>query len=282
MADPVVGSAESAVLERGAIQLAERAADRDDAIRQCGAVLVATGAVEPAYVDAMLERERSISTYVGEGVAIPHATLAGKEAVRRDALAVLRFPDVVVVGAGPIGCLHVRLARARGAARVFLADVNADRLAAAAAIVAPDATVDSSHVDPVDEVLKLTDGRGADVVIVAAASGKAQEQGLQMAARQGRISFFGGLPKDNPVIACDSNLVHYRELTIVGANGSSPAHNRQALRLIASGAVPVADLITHRLPLDRALEAEGEGAEASLDALADLLVRDLDAEPAGA
>jgi L-iditol 2-dehydrogenase len=59
------------------------------------------------------------------------------------------------------------------------------------------------------------------------------------------------------VIACDSNLVHYRELTIVGANGSSPAHNRQALRLIASKAVPVADLITHRLPLDRALDAFG-------------------------
>ena len=51
-----------------------------------------------------------------------------------------------------------------------------------------------------------------------------------MAARQGRISFFGGLPKDNPIIPCDSNLVHYRELTIVGANGSSPAHNAQALR----------------------------------------------------
>ena len=46
---------------------------------------------------------------------------------------------------------------------------------------------------------KLTDGRGADVVITAAASGAAQEQALQMAARQGRISFFGGLPKDNPI-----------------------------------------------------------------------------------
>jgi PTS system mannitol-specific IIA component len=91
MAEPVVGS----VLVRGAIRLAERAADRDDAIRQCGTVLVATGAVEPSYVEAMLERERSISTYVGEGVAIPHATLAGKDAVRRDALAVLRFPDGV-------------------------------------------------------------------------------------------------------------------------------------------------------------------------------------------
>ena len=55
------------------------------------------------------------------------------------------------------------------------------------------------------------------------AAGITQEQALQYAARQGRISFFGGLPKGNPVIAVDSNLVHYRELTIMGANGSSPA-----------------------------------------------------------
>jgi len=163
--------------------------------------------------------------------------------------------DVVVVGAGPIGCLHVRLARARGASRVFLVDLNAERLEMAAALVAPDASVSASEVDVVDEISKLTDGRGADVVITAAASGRAQEQALRMAARQGRISFFGGLPKDNPMIALDSNLVHYTELTIVGANGSSPGHNAQALQLIASGAVPVADLITHRLTLDDTLAA---------------------------
>jgi mannitol PTS system EIIA component len=114
MADPVVGSAASEVLERGAIRLAERAADRDDAIRQCGAVLVATGAVEPAYVEAMLERERSISTYVGEGVAIPHATLAGKEAVRRDALAVLRFPDGVDWNGEPVSVCVAIAARGDG------------------------------------------------------------------------------------------------------------------------------------------------------------------------
>jgi L-iditol 2-dehydrogenase len=159
--------------------------------------------------------------------------------------------DVVVMGAGPIGCLHVRLARARGAARVFLVDVNADRLAMAAELVHPDAVIDS---DAVDQVLKLTGGRGADVVITAAASGAAQEQALLMAARQGRISFFGGLPKNLPIIALDSNLVHYRELTIVGANGSSPAHNAEALGLIAEGLVPVADLITHRLPLSQVLD----------------------------
>lgn len=160
--------------------------------------------------------------------------------------------DVVVIGAGPIGCLHVRLARSRGAARVFLADINAERLEMSAERVRPDAAL--TGPDLVDQVLKLTDGRGADVVVTAAASGAAQEQALRMAARQGRISFFGGLPKDDPVIACDSNLVHYRELTIVGANGSSPAHNARALRLIASGAVPVADLITHRLPLASVLD----------------------------
>jgi L-iditol 2-dehydrogenase len=160
--------------------------------------------------------------------------------------------DVVIMGSGPIGCLHVRLARSRGAARVFLVDINAERLEMAAGLVRPDAAVHGEDV--VEQILKLTEGRGADVVITAAASGAAQEQALQMAARQGRISFFGGLPKDNPIINCDSNLVHYRELTIVGANGSSPAHNARALRLIADGSVPVADLITHRLPLAEVLE----------------------------
>jgi L-iditol 2-dehydrogenase len=121
--------------------------------------------------------------------------------------------------------------------------------------VKPDAAICSADGDPVEEVLRLTHNRGVDVVITAAAAGKAQEDGLRMAARRGRISFFGGLPKDNPIIACDSNLVHYREPTIVGANGSSPDHNKKALKLIASGAVPVEDLITHRLPLDGVLDA---------------------------
>jgi L-iditol 2-dehydrogenase len=162
--------------------------------------------------------------------------------------------DVVVIGAGPIGCLHVRLARSRGAGRVFLADLNPGRLAMSAERVGPDAVINGGEADVVDEVLKLTGGRGADVVITAAASGAAQEQALQMAARQGRISFFGGLPKDDPVIALDANLVHYRELTIVGANGSSPRHNAEALDLIATGAVPVSDLITHRIPLTEVLD----------------------------
>ena len=71
------------------------ASTADEAIRLTGGVLVDAGAVDPSYVDAMLQREESVSTYMGEGVAIPHGTLAGKESVKRDALVVLRFPEGV-------------------------------------------------------------------------------------------------------------------------------------------------------------------------------------------
>ena len=101
------------------------------------------------------------------------------------------------------------------------------------------------------EIIKIeTDGKGPSVIITAAPSGQAQEQAIELARPGGRISFFGGLPKDKPMIQADSNLVHYKELMLMGANGSSPSHNRQALTLIASGKVKVADLITTRVSLD--------------------------------
>src|SRR6478752_3398715 len=138
---------------------------------------------------------------------------------------------------------------------VFVIDVNAERLKMSADAVKPDEVINGSEVDVIERVKELTGGRGADVVITATAANIAQEQAIGMAARRGRISFFGGLPKTNPFITCDSNLVHYRELMIMGANGSAPSHNKRALEYIASGEVPVKDLITVHLPLDRALEA---------------------------
>jgi len=195
---------------------------------------------------------------IPDGLSFAEASVAEPFACAINAQELARVgagDDVVVIGSGPIGCLHVRLARARGAARVTMIELNRSRLEQAAAIVKPDHVVCSAETDAVDDIIKFTDGRGVDVIITAAASGAAQEQAVQMAARQGRISFFGGLPKDNPVISLDSNLVHYRELMIIGANGSSPAHNKKALSLIADGSVPVADLITHRLPLTDVLKA---------------------------
>jgi L-iditol 2-dehydrogenase len=163
--------------------------------------------------------------------------------------------DVVVVGAGPIGCLHVRLARARGASRVFMVERSAQRLALAADRLKPDAAIVAGEQDPIEAVRDLTEGRGADVVLVAAASGAAQEQAFEMLAPRGRVSLFAGLPQDAPTITVDANQVHYREFTVVGAAGSTPAHNAAALDLIAQDKVPVKDLITHRMPLERVHEA---------------------------
>jgi L-iditol 2-dehydrogenase len=195
---------------------------------------------------------------IPDNIGFDEASVAEPFACAINAQELVKVGDgdtVVVFGAGPIGCLHIRLARANGASRVFLIDVNAERLKMSADAVKPEEVINGADVDVVERVMELTDGRGADVVITATAANIAQEQAIRMAARRGRISFFGGLPKTNPFISCDSNLVHYRELMIMGANGSAPSHNKRALEYIATGQVPVKDLITVRLPLERALEA---------------------------
>ncbi|HRC18150.1 MAG: zinc-dependent dehydrogenase [Actinobacteria bacterium] len=156
----------------------------------------------------------------------------------------------VVFGAGPIGCMHIRIARGvHKVGPVVLVDVNAERLKMSADAVDPDHVINASEVDVVEEVMRLTGGRGADVIITATPANITQEQAISMAARQGRISFFGGLPKNDPFIKCDSNLVHYRQLHIHGANGSSPDHNKRALEYISTGQVPVKDLITKKVAL---------------------------------
>jgi PTS system mannitol-specific IIA component len=84
--------APDALLDRRAVRLAASATDKLDAVRQCGQALVNCGCVDETYVGGMLERESTMSTYVGEGFAIPHGTEASKAAVRRDALSFVRFP----------------------------------------------------------------------------------------------------------------------------------------------------------------------------------------------
>jgi mannitol PTS system EIIA component len=137
----------AALLDRRAIRLDETAANREDAIRRSGAVLVEIGAVDPSYVEAMLARERSVSTYMGEGVAIPHGTLAGKDAVRRDALAVLRFPAGVDWGGEQV-VLCVAIA-ARGDGHVALLAQLAEVL------LDPERARALREATEVDEILRL-------------------------------------------------------------------------------------------------------------------------------
>ena len=166
----------------------------------------------------------------------------------QDLLNVSLGDTAVVVGAGPIGCMHVEVARARGATRIIHTELQTSRLEQAEAFGA-EGYINSSLEDPVERVRELTDGEGADVVIVACPSKEAQEQALQMTAARARISLFGGLPKSDPYIRFDSNIVHYKEITVYGAFTSSPEQNQSALGLIGAGRINTKALITHKLPL---------------------------------
>jgi mannitol/fructose-specific phosphotransferase system IIA component len=81
------------VLGREGVRLGLKAADKWDAVRQSGALLDELGAVEAGYPEAMIERERTVSTFIGEGVAIPHGTDEARSLVRKTTLGFLQFPD---------------------------------------------------------------------------------------------------------------------------------------------------------------------------------------------
>ncbi|MGR2753034.1 PTS sugar transporter subunit IIA [Agromyces arachidis] len=83
------------------VRIVPGGASRDDAIRAAGAVLVDAGAVDDAYVDSMLEREGTVSTYMGNWLAIPHGTNDAKGFIKRSALSLLRYDDPIDWGGEP-------------------------------------------------------------------------------------------------------------------------------------------------------------------------------------
>jgi len=161
---------------------------------------------------------------------------------------------VLILGAGPIGVMHAKLAKASGARRVIVSEPLPDRGAQAKRMGA------NRVVNPTIENLKSvlneeSDGRGADVIIVAAPVHVAQESALDLAAISGRINFFGGLPKDHPTINFDSNLVHYKELVITATTACSTADCWRATQIVNSGLVDFSDIISQRFPLKDAVIA---------------------------
>jgi L-iditol 2-dehydrogenase len=160
--------------------------------------------------------------------------------------------DVVIVGAGPIGLLHLQIVRHRGA-RVIVSDPIAARLEKARELGAHD-TIDASAMDAVARVKELTEGRGANAVIVAVGGAEPIHQGLHMAAINGWVNAFAGTypPAEMPV---DPNLIHYRQVRFTGSHDFTPHHFTTALKLIQYGIVQVTPLISHRFSLDEVREA---------------------------
>jgi mannitol/fructose-specific phosphotransferase system IIA component len=157
MRSVVDNAGNTAVLGREGIRLALTATDKWDAIGQSGALLAELGAVEDGYPEAMLERERSVSTFIGEGVAIPHGTDASRALVRRTTLGVLQFPDGVDWDGKPV-TICVAIA-AKGDEHVTVLSSLAQIL------MDPDQARRLRESSSVDEVYELLSGIGEGIEV---------------------------------------------------------------------------------------------------------------------
>lgn len=156
---------------------------------------------------------------------------------------------VVIIGAGPIGCLLVQLAKCMGASKVILAERSRERLEQAKQFGA-DVYVSTLEEDLVERVMEETQGLGAHVAIVACSALDAQKQAFDLVRARGMVNLFGGLPATAPPLEILSNKIHYKELFVVGTHGSLPRHHRVALDLIAAKRINVESLISHIFTLE--------------------------------
>ena len=160
---------------------------------------------------------------------------------------------VAIIGAGPIGLLHLLTAKKNGAEKVISIDLVEERLNFAKKLGA-DETINAVKENVVEKVRQLTGGYGADVVIEAIGLPQTWEQALKLVRKGGSVLEFGGCPPGTE-ITVDTEQLHYGEVTVRGAFHATPLHFKKALNLIASGTIDVKPLITKKIGLEEIAEA---------------------------
>jgi L-iditol 2-dehydrogenase len=160
---------------------------------------------------------------------------------------------VAIIGAGPIGLLHLLTVRKMGAKRVVMIDLVDERLNFAEKLGA-DEIINGKTEDAVERVRELTGGYGADVAIEAIGLPATWEQAIRLVRKGGTVLEFGGCPPGTE-IKVNTETLHYEELTVLGAFHATPLHFRKALDMIASRMIDVRPLVTKRMKLEEIRQA---------------------------
>lgn len=158
---------------------------------------------------------------------------------------------VVVIGDGPVGCLHMEVARARGAFQTVM--LARGRIEQARKFGFEHLILNKDPKEATAKVKELT-GPGADVVICAVPNAAAQQQALELVKKRGRVVIYGGLPKDSPMTALDSNKIHYNEIMVLGAFSYSAVGLEDAIRTIHTGKVSTDRYLSAKVPLEKLVE----------------------------
>lgn len=148
-----------------------------------------------------------------------------------------------------MGQLHIELARALGASNIIVVEPMAKRREKALELGA-DHAVDPATVSPAEEVIRLTDGLGADIAVIAVANARAVEEGVKMIGKQGVTIVFAGFSPPEE-LKIDANLIHYNEISITGSSDFPASLFPRALELIDSHRIRVKPLISHHFPMNR-------------------------------
>jgi L-iditol 2-dehydrogenase len=160
---------------------------------------------------------------------------------------------VLVVGAGPMGLLHVMMAKVNGAGKVYVSDISDFRNEYARKVGADEA-FNPKVVKVEDEVKKLTDGRGVDVAIIASGAPSAILTALYSVRKGGRVLLFG-VPYKGTILNYDiSNLLN-NEISIISSNAAVEEDTREALKIISEKKIDVMKLVTHKFRLEEFNEA---------------------------
>lgn len=192
---------------------------------------------------------------VPEGLSMPEAALAEPLAccINGQSNAPVKLGDVVVImGAGPIGLLHLQLAKASGAS-VIMSEPNAMRRELARELGA-DRVVDPTAEDLAAVVDSLSGGVGADVVMLAIGVPALVNVALDLVKKRGAVNLFAGFSVgDMPPV--DVNKIHYKEIHLTGASASARKDHELALTLIKNKTVEASKIISHCFSLEEAGKA---------------------------
>ncbi len=198
---------------------------------------------------------------VPDGVSLRDAALAEPASsviASQESAGVTLGETLLIIGSGPIGCLHIEIGRARGASRIIV--VGRRRLKQAEQF-GPDLLIDARKQDVVAEVRKATDGMGADVAICANADVSTQKIAVEAVRKRGRVVLFGGVPKDQPMTSLNSNLIHYNEISVIGSFSYAAFVHEQALSAIRSGQIQPQKYFNFNVDLDHIVDGFSAAAE---------------------
>ena len=186
-----------------------------------------------------------------EGISFDHAALSepcSSVLAAHDRIGTGINHTVLVMGAGPIGCIHIIIAHLRGA-RVIVSEPNIARRNLSK-LFKPELTLDPFKDDLPDAIMQITNGRGVDSVICANPVSKTQTQAVELVRKRGKVVLFGGLKKTDPNTLFNSNKIHYDEIEVIGSFSYNPTYHSLALETLSSGLIPGEKLISKRFFLN--------------------------------